>query len=732
MARSCPTPELWAGIECARTRIADREPDQLARTGHLDRLEDLERIAALGIRVLRYPILWEHVVPHPDATPDWRWADERMAALRDLGIRPIVGLLHHGMGPHPAGFDDPRFVERFTAYARSVAERYPWVTDFLPINEPLTTARFSGLYGFWWPHARDDRAFARFLEVQLRASVRAIEAIREVTPQARFIQNEDIGSILAVPRLREQAAYENERRWVVYDLLTGQLQPGMRMWRTLRDAGIPEHRLRWFEEHACPPDILAIDQYLTSDRLLDDRMHRYPARAHGGNGTQCYADIEAVRATATEAPGILPVLREAWARYRRPLAIGEAHLGSTRDEQLRWLRDVWRAAKQAASEGVDVRGVTSWALFGSYDWNSLLIQEHGYYEPGAFDLRDGAPRATALSAMLRAYAAGELFDHPVLDADGWWRRDDRLLVPPVKVPAVPYTEPRLPSAAASEPRRLVLAGTDQDVLEAVVRIAEVRALPTIALAHEHLAIDAGEPLTQMRAWAVLDATVCAATHATGARTEALARACRDARIPLVLLAGLHRCAFDDAACRSDERAREQRVRAIHDQVLVIEPGDLLHPWLADDPIVRALRGDEVSSMRTVTPAYLPDVVNCTLDLLIDGDAGSWRMDHGAACELGALAEATLVGAAGGDPVLPALRAAAATSERRRYPLPSLLDAVSRFVAESEPLWRTDRTEVPEPEVIELDAGPGMRFPATEPDETMTPADEVRSTADGAA
>jgi aspartyl/glutamyl-tRNA(Asn/Gln) amidotransferase C subunit len=49
-----------------------------------------------------------------------------------------------------------------------LAERFPWLEWYTPVNEPLTTARFSGLYGVWYPHARDDRSFARMLIKLLR------------------------------------------------------------------------------------------------------------------------------------------------------------------------------------------------------------------------------------------------------------------------------------------------------------------------------------------------------------------------------------------------------------------------------------------------------------------------------------------------------------------------------------------------------------------------------------
>jgi dTDP-4-dehydrorhamnose reductase len=79
--------------------------------------------------------------------------------LRELGIEPIVGFVHHGSGPAGTHLLDPAFGAGLAAYAGAFAERYPWIRRYTPINEPLTTARFSALYGVWYPHLRDDRAF---------------------------------------------------------------------------------------------------------------------------------------------------------------------------------------------------------------------------------------------------------------------------------------------------------------------------------------------------------------------------------------------------------------------------------------------------------------------------------------------------------------------------------------------------------------------------------------------
>ena len=155
--------ELWGGVECTVNRVGDVVHDQVERTGHAARLDDLDRIAALGVRAVRYPVLWERTAPRGLASADFTWADARMARLRALGLRVIVGLVHHGSGPPGTSLLDEGFVEGLAAFAGAVAARYPWVEDYTPINEPLTTARFSALYGHWYPHRRDPGDFARAL-----------------------------------------------------------------------------------------------------------------------------------------------------------------------------------------------------------------------------------------------------------------------------------------------------------------------------------------------------------------------------------------------------------------------------------------------------------------------------------------------------------------------------------------------------------------------------------------
>src|SRR5919107_980236 len=99
--------EFWGGIECTVARVRDDFRDQSRETGHFERLDDLDRIASLGIRTLRYPAVWETISPETPDKADWRWHDERFARLRELGIRPIVTLCHQGSGPRYTNLLDP-------------------------------------------------------------------------------------------------------------------------------------------------------------------------------------------------------------------------------------------------------------------------------------------------------------------------------------------------------------------------------------------------------------------------------------------------------------------------------------------------------------------------------------------------------------------------------------------------------------------------------------------------
>jgi dTDP-4-dehydrorhamnose reductase len=421
-------PALWGGVECTVNRVHQTFRSQLAASGHQSRISDLDLFAQLGISRIRYPVLWELVAPEAPGRYSWDWADERLARLRKLNLQPIVGLLHHGSGPAYTDLMDAEFPTLFAEFAHQVARRYPWVRDYTPINEPLTTARFSCLYGHWYPHARSDAAFARALVNQCRATVLAMRAIRLVNPRAQLIATDDLGQTFSTPHLRYQADFDNERRWLGWDLMCGTVNRDHPLRSYLRRSGISSAELNWFSEQPLVPDIIGINHYVTSDRMLHHRWRDFGPATWGGNGRERYADIEAVRFCDEYQPGFARALREAWKRYRRPVALTEVHLGCSVDEQVRWFEQAWLDATSMRSRGLPVVAVTSWALLGSYDWNTLLTRQQHHYEAGAFDLTSGTPRATKLAAHLLNLS------HFGMQAcgrsnPGWWEHASRITSP---------------------------------------------------------------------------------------------------------------------------------------------------------------------------------------------------------------------------------------------------------------------------------------------------------------
>jgi dTDP-4-dehydrorhamnose reductase len=422
-----PRPAVWAGIEPSYLTIDGRRRDQLAETGHADRFEDLDLLAELGVAGVRYPLLWGR----GGTETDWDWAGARIDRLVTLGIEPIAGLLHHGWGPESVDPLDPDFPARFAAYAVAVARRFPTIRTFLPITEPLTTARFAGLYGWWDPRAQDDATFARLLVAQCLAIQAATRGLRRLDPTIRILANEDVGQTFGTPELAHVVDHYNHRRWLAFDLLTGRVDREHAIWDTLaRVPGIAD-RLRLLADDPEPPDVLGVDHYLTSDRFLDHRVDGYPQELRLGQSDDRFVDVELVRVSGYEVDGFWSSLRQTWDRYGLPMALTEVHLGGAPEDEVAWWAEAWRDAISASQAGMRVDAVASWAAFGAYDWDALLRRRGGSYRPGCFDGTTTPPTLTPLGRAVAATAAGR---PPTPRATGWWRQPERVrfgLEPPV-------------------------------------------------------------------------------------------------------------------------------------------------------------------------------------------------------------------------------------------------------------------------------------------------------------
>ncbi|MBA2248769.1 MAG: sugar nucleotide-binding protein [Chitinophagaceae bacterium] len=708
-------PEIWGGIECTINRVNDVYYDQLEYAQHYYRDNDIELIAGLGIKTLRYPILWEKHEPVAGQTIDWSWTEKQLNTLQANHIVPIAGLIHHGSGPIYTDLLSDNFATGLSSYAKKVAEKFPWIQYYTPVNEPLTTARFSGLYGFWYPHVKNDISFAKMLLNQVKAIVLSMAEIRKINPEAKLVQTEDLSKTYSTPSLQFQANFENIRRWLTFDLLCGKVDETHSMWKYFSRLGIKEDVLNFFLENPCPPDILGLNYYVTSERFLDENVKKYPAYVQGGNELQQYADVEAVRVKHNHPSGLNVLLKEAWERFGLPMAITEAQLNCSRDDQLRWFKEIWESCILLKKEGVDIRAVTAWSLLGAFGWNRLLTSKKMEYEVGAFDLRSGTPRPTAITSLIKQLVCENNFDHPVLGEKGWWHR--------VKKRNVLLDKAHLPY---SNIQPLLIIGKRGTLGNAFSKICNSRGIHHYLLGREDVDITDAcmveEIIKTLKPWALINcagfvkvdeaetqAEQCFRENTIG--PEIIGAHCKNNGVQFVTFSsdlvfdGKKGKAYRETDLVSpiniygkSKANSEEKVLLINPDAMIIRTSTFFGPWdeynFAHN-MLQTLRDNKIFNAASdviISPTYVPDLVNATLDLLIDKEKGIWHITNRTEISWADLALTVAVKAGLNEQLIIPLpmsdlnrRAAiprySALKSEKGIQLPSLENALSRYFEE---------------------------------------------------
>ncbi len=643
--------EVWGGIECSINRVEDHYFDQLSYHDQYNRKDYLGKICELGVTKLRYPVLWEK--NQPDTSQPIKWAvEENLTFLKNRNVGIIAGLIHHGSGPMDCTIGSTDFPEKLAIYARAVATKFPWIDHYTPINEPLTTARFCGLYGLWYPHGSDSLYFLKILLNECKASILAMQAIREVNPAAKFVLTEDLGYIHSTTPLGEQAQFENYRRWLSIDLLCAKVDTGHPLWQYMLDVGISAQELSFFTKHPTPPDILGFNYYITSERFLDEDLATYPLHTHGGNGRQHYADIEAVRTPLTQLMGLKKLIRQAWERYRLPMAITEAHLHCGREDQLRWLDYIWQSAAQLKREGIDMKAVTAWSILGSHGWDKLLTSAKGNYESGAFDISSGIARPTAVSKLITHISKGQPYRHPVMDGKGWWNAEKRLIYP---------KSASIVSISCPQSAPILIIGSSGTLGNAFVRKLTDRDINFIAPSSREVNLldtqQVEQAILKYQPWAIINAagyvdvdaaetnrSLCFSLNTEG--PVLLAAFCAKQNIKLVTFSS--DLVFDgrktDGYTEQDavnplnnygksKVAAEQDVLKLDPNALIIRTSAFFGPWDKYNFVYQTLKALRkgiplaIAGDVFISPTYVPDLASHTIDLLIDDQNGIWHLSN---------------------------------------------------------------------------------------------------------
>jgi beta-glucosidase len=352
---------IWAtGIEdtfiTAPWPKTGRTLDEYELTGHYDRWHaDIGLMREIGVSAARYGIPWHRIQP---TRGDWNWdfVDRSVDRLLELGIEPIIDLVHYGLPPWIEGaYLHPDFASYMAEYAAAVAARFHGrVFAYTPLNEPRITAWYCGWLGWWPPHRRGWRGFVSVMLAACRGIVESARALRSVDDDI-LIAHVDATDLYQTtePEFARDVRHRQEIVFLALDLVSGRVRPGHALWDWLIKHGATEAQLAWFQERAVDLPLVGMNLY---------PMFTQKVARRGRNGrlrwTMSYAEGDMI-----EKLGALY-----WDRYQAPLFISEtASVGSVR-RRAAWLAESVTAVKRLREHGVPMVGYTWWPLFALVTW----------------------------------------------------------------------------------------------------------------------------------------------------------------------------------------------------------------------------------------------------------------------------------------------------------------------------------------------------------------------------
>ena len=331
--------------------------DEYELTGHYRRWrEDIAAIRDIGVRDLRYGIPWYRVEPEPGRF-DWSWTDEVLPYMvEECGIRPIVDLVHYGAPLWLQGtFLAADYPARVAAYAAAVAERYGHLaTEWTPLNEPRVHAHFSGRVSAWPPYRRGRAGYTAVLVSLAAGMQRTIAALRSVQPNAVMVHVDAMSSITATdPAVTDPVADLLEQQFLAGELVEGAIGPDHRMWRWLRDSGVPETTLESFCERPERFDVMGGNYY--------PQMSAYTVSGP--------SEAPVIRRRIGDGPDLEHTLLQWHERWRRPVMLTETSVYGSVGSRGRWLGASVAATERLCAAGVPLHGYTWFPAFTLVTWS---------------------------------------------------------------------------------------------------------------------------------------------------------------------------------------------------------------------------------------------------------------------------------------------------------------------------------------------------------------------------
>jgi beta-glucosidase/6-phospho-beta-glucosidase/beta-galactosidase len=382
------------GIECSYPTIdhGRLRRDELEECGHYERWrEDLALVKKLGLKVLRYGLPYHRIHGGPGAY-DWSFADQVMGEMQRLDITPILDLLHFGVPDWLGNFQNPELPIHFAAYAGAVAERYPWVRYYTPVNEIYITAKLSALDGLWNEQLTSDAAFVTAIKHIVAASIMATHAIALRRPDAVIIQSESAEFMHDAHSTPDPAlTLANKRRFISLDLLYGH-PPDADILLYLMDNGLTREEYDWFMRGEPPGyQVMGNDYYGRNEKIVTP------------DGKVCVAG---------DVMGWYLITKAYYERYKKPVMHTETNVFDP-EEAPTWLWKQWINILRMRADGIPVLGFTWYSLTDQIDWDCGLSVKRGTVNAcGLYDLdRKPRPVAAAYRMLLEEFGHITIVPH---------------------------------------------------------------------------------------------------------------------------------------------------------------------------------------------------------------------------------------------------------------------------------------------------------------------------------
>jgi beta-glucosidase/6-phospho-beta-glucosidase/beta-galactosidase len=324
---------IMGGFECSTHRKrGGRRLDLIESTRHDEFAEDdYERMAKIGMRTARDGVRW-HLIEREPLVYDFTSLEKQVRAMRAAGMQIIWDFFHYGF-PDDLNIFSPEFIDRFARFAAATAEFLQSKTRgrlfICPVNEISFFSWAAGDIGLFYPF---EKGRGSELKKQLvRATIHAIDAIRAVAPDARFVQTDPAIHVTTArqdARTRREAENYRRAQFEAFDMLTGRRDPEL--------GGAPEYL-----------DIIGLNYYFHNQWF-------YPNRRKIRRGHRLYRPFH-------------EILGEYHERYRRPILIAET--GTEDDERADWFGFVCREAQLALNAGVPLEGVCLYPILNHPGWD---------------------------------------------------------------------------------------------------------------------------------------------------------------------------------------------------------------------------------------------------------------------------------------------------------------------------------------------------------------------------